>query len=144
MIRKRAWLTGAAISGTLAITSFGGSVLAADVAEPPGCTPAVSGFNGKLEGGGGYSETDEVDGDVRSVECERKNIFCRTLADRLPSTFCELPVFIVHLHTVSNCISATCLRINGRLGNVCKSCFKSAKPVSVDFPVVVVAAVASD
>jgi len=64
MIRKRAWLTGAAISGTLAITSFGGSVLAADVAEPPGCTPAVSGFNGKLEGGGGYSETDEVDGDV--------------------------------------------------------------------------------
>jgi hypothetical protein len=65
MIRKRAWLTGAALSGTLAVTTFGSSALAADVVEP-GCTPAVSAFNGKLEGGAGYSDSDfdGVDGDV--------------------------------------------------------------------------------
>ncbi len=63
MIRKRAWLTGAALTGTLAITAFGGSAFAADVVEP-GCTPAVSGFNGKIEGGAGYSEGDEVDGNL--------------------------------------------------------------------------------
>ena len=65
MIRKRAWLTGVALSGTLAATGFGGAALAADVVEPT-CTPAVSQTNGKLEGGAGYSDSDfdGVDGDV--------------------------------------------------------------------------------
>jgi opacity protein-like surface antigen len=62
MIRKRAWLTGAALSGTLAVTTFGSSALAADVVEP-GCTPAVSAFNGKLEGGAGYADSDSEDGE---------------------------------------------------------------------------------
>lgn len=61
MIRKKAWLTGAALTGTLAVTAFGGSVLAADVVEQPSC--AVSSFNGKLEGAGGYADKKNEDGD---------------------------------------------------------------------------------
>ena len=62
MIRKRAWLTGAALTGTLAVTAFGGSAFAADVVEEaPNC--AVSGFNGKLEGGAGYADSKDENGD---------------------------------------------------------------------------------
>ncbi|MGE0007114.1 MAG: hypothetical protein AB7S92_16180 [Parvibaculaceae bacterium] len=62
MIRKRAWLTGAALTGTLAVTAFGGSAIAADVIEEaPNC--AVSSFNGKLEAGAGYADREEFDGD---------------------------------------------------------------------------------
>jgi hypothetical protein len=62
MIRKRAWLTGAALTGTLAITAFGGSAFAADIVEPPGCTPAVSGLNGKVEAGAGYADARDESG----------------------------------------------------------------------------------
>jgi hypothetical protein len=62
MIRKKAWLSGAALTGTLAVTAFGGSVFAADVVETtPNC--AVSGFNGKLEAGAGYADKKDEDGD---------------------------------------------------------------------------------
>jgi hypothetical protein len=62
MIRKRAWLTGAALTGTLAVTGFGTSAIAADVIEEaPNC--AVSGFNGKLQGGAGYSDIKDEQGD---------------------------------------------------------------------------------
>lgn len=62
MIRKRAWLTGAALSGTLAVTGFGTSAIAADVIEEvPNC--AVSDFNGKLQGGAGYSDIKDESGD---------------------------------------------------------------------------------
>jgi opacity protein-like surface antigen len=61
MIRKRAWLTGAALTGTLAVTGFGTAALAADVVEEaPNC--AVSGFNGKLVGGAGYADRQDEDG----------------------------------------------------------------------------------
>src|SRR5689334_2730463 len=62
MIRKKAWLTGAALTGTIVVTAFGGTAFAADLVEP-GCTPAVSSFNGKLEGAGGYSDSDNTNGD---------------------------------------------------------------------------------
>jgi hypothetical protein len=62
MIRKRAWLTGAALTGTLAVTAFGASAFAADVVEEtPNC--AVSGFNGKLEGGAGFADRKDEEGD---------------------------------------------------------------------------------
>ena len=62
MIRKKAWLTGAALTGTIVVTAFGGTAFAADLVEP-GCTPAVSSLNGKLEGAGGYSDSDNSNGD---------------------------------------------------------------------------------
>lgn len=61
MIRKRAWLTGAAMTGTLAVTAFGGSAFAADVVEEPTC--AVSAFNGKVEAAGGYADKKDESGD---------------------------------------------------------------------------------
>src|SRR5262245_7692921 len=62
MIRKRAWLTGAALTGTLAVTSFGSSAIAADIVEEtPSC--AVSAFNGKAEAGAGYADRKGEDGD---------------------------------------------------------------------------------
>jgi hypothetical protein len=62
MIRKKAWLSGAALTGTLAVTAFGGSVFAADMVEPqPSC--AVSGVNGKVEAGAGYAEANHENGD---------------------------------------------------------------------------------
>lgn len=61
MIRKKTWLTGAALTGTLAITAFGGSAFAADVVEP-GCTPAVSTVNGKVQGAGGYADVKDDNG----------------------------------------------------------------------------------
>jgi hypothetical protein len=62
MIRKRAWLTGAALSGTLAVTGFGTAAFAADVVEEtPNC--AVSDFNGKVEAGAGYAQRNHEDGD---------------------------------------------------------------------------------
>ncbi|TMJ36526.1 MAG: hypothetical protein E6G87_10030 [Alphaproteobacteria bacterium] len=63
MIRKRAWLTGAALTGTLAITAFGGSSFAADIVEP-GCTPAVSAVNGKLQAGVGFADAQDESGDI--------------------------------------------------------------------------------
>jgi hypothetical protein len=62
MIRKRAWLTGAALTGTLAMTAFGSAAVAADIAEP-GCAPAVSSVNGKAEGAGGYVDAKGDKGD---------------------------------------------------------------------------------
>ena len=63
MIRKRAWLSGAALSGTLAVTAFGSSAIAADVVEStPSC--AVSDFNGKIQGGAGYADVQDEDGDL--------------------------------------------------------------------------------
>ncbi len=62
MIRKKVWLTGAALTGTLAITAFGGTAFAADVVEP-GCTPAVSTVNGKVEAGAGYADAKDQSGD---------------------------------------------------------------------------------
>jgi hypothetical protein len=47
--------TGLLISGTLAAGLLSSTALAADI-EQPGCVPAVSGLNGKLEGAGGYIE----------------------------------------------------------------------------------------
>lgn len=63
MIRKKAWLTGAALTGTLAVTAFGATAFAADVVEeaPPNC--AVSGFNGKAEGAAGYADKNDEKGD---------------------------------------------------------------------------------
>jgi hypothetical protein len=46
--------TGIALSGTLAVGLLGSTALAADI--EPGCVPAVSGFNGKIEAAGGYIE----------------------------------------------------------------------------------------
>jgi opacity protein-like surface antigen len=63
MIRKRAWLTGVAFTGTLAVTAFGATAFAADVVEAPPPNCAVSGFNGKLEGAAGYAENDDESGD---------------------------------------------------------------------------------
>jgi hypothetical protein len=63
MIRKRAWLSGAALSGTLAVTAFGSSAIAADVVEEtPSC--AVSSFNGKIQAGAGYADVQDEDGDL--------------------------------------------------------------------------------
>ena len=42
--------TGIVITGTMAAGLLGSTALAADL--EPGCVPAVSGLNGKLEGGG--------------------------------------------------------------------------------------------
>ncbi|MGE0240314.1 MAG: hypothetical protein AB7F09_22975 [Parvibaculaceae bacterium] len=47
--------TGILITGTMAAGLLGSTALAADI-EQPGCVPAVSGVNGKLEGAGGYIE----------------------------------------------------------------------------------------
>src|SRR5689334_21954562 len=63
MIRRRAWLTGVALTGTVAITAFGGTAFSADVTET-GCTPAVSSVNGKIEGGAGYAEMKDENGDL--------------------------------------------------------------------------------
>ena len=46
---------GIVITGTMAAGLLGSTALAADI-EQPGCVQAVSGFNGKLEGAGGYIE----------------------------------------------------------------------------------------
>ena len=46
--------TGIVITGTMAAGLLGSTALAADL--EPGCVPAVSGLNGKLEGAGGYIE----------------------------------------------------------------------------------------
>lgn len=62
MIRRKAWLTGAALTGTVVITAFGGTAFAADVVEP-GCTPAVSSLNGKIEGAAGYADKEDETGD---------------------------------------------------------------------------------
>ena len=62
MIRKRAWLSGVALTGTLAATAFGTSAFAADVVEEtPSC--AVSDFNGKIQAGGGYADIEDDSGD---------------------------------------------------------------------------------
>lgn len=62
MIRKKAWLSGAALTGTLAVTGFGASAFAADVVEEqPLC--AVSDFNGKLQAGAGYADVKDEAGD---------------------------------------------------------------------------------
>lgn len=63
MIRKKAWLTGVALTGTVVITAFGGTAFAADVVVEPDCTPAVSAINGKIEGAGGYAEKEDEKGD---------------------------------------------------------------------------------
>jgi opacity protein-like surface antigen len=47
--------SGLLITGTVAAGLLSSSALAADI-EQPGCVPAVSGINGKLEGAGGYIE----------------------------------------------------------------------------------------
>jgi hypothetical protein len=47
--------TGIMITGTMAVGLLGSTAMAADIIEP-GCVPAVSGLNGKLEGAGGYIE----------------------------------------------------------------------------------------
>ncbi|QIG46416.1 hypothetical protein G5V57_00770 [Nordella sp. HKS 07] len=60
MIRKRAWLSGVALTGTVAITAFGGTAFAADVSAPE-C--AVSSVNGKIEAGGGYADMKDENGD---------------------------------------------------------------------------------
>jgi hypothetical protein len=46
--------TGLVIGGTMAAGLLSSTALAADI--EPGCVPAVSGLNGKLEGAGGYIE----------------------------------------------------------------------------------------
>lgn len=61
MIRKKAWLTGVALTGTVAITAFGGTAFAADVTTEPSC--AVSSVNGKIEAGGGYADMKDEKGD---------------------------------------------------------------------------------
>ena len=58
MISKKAWLTGAAF--TVAVATFGGTALAADVTAP---SCAVSALNGKLEAAGGFADAKDVNGD---------------------------------------------------------------------------------
>jgi hypothetical protein len=58
MKSKSLKLAGMLVTGTACLVLVPTGTLAADV--EPGCTPAVSQFNGKLEGAGGYFE-DEVD-----------------------------------------------------------------------------------
>jgi hypothetical protein len=51
---------GAVITGTFALGLMGTTALSADIDQ--GCTPAVSGLNGKLEGAAGYIEDEDSDG----------------------------------------------------------------------------------
>jgi hypothetical protein len=51
---------GALITGTFALGLMSTTALSADIDD--GCTPAVSGLNGKIEGSGGYLEDDDADG----------------------------------------------------------------------------------
>jgi opacity protein-like surface antigen len=62
MTRKTAWLGGALLTGSLVMTAFGGTAFAADAVEP-GCVSAVSAVNGKVEGAGGYADSENEKGD---------------------------------------------------------------------------------
>lgn len=62
MTRKTAWFRGVLLTGAMIVTVFGGKTFAADVGEP-GCVPAVSAVNGKVEGAGGYADSETVKGD---------------------------------------------------------------------------------
>ncbi|MBK1867375.1 hypothetical protein [Taklimakanibacter albus] len=63
MTRRTAWLKGALLTGFLVMTAFGGAAVAADAVEP-GCVPAVSAVNGKVEGAGGYADSENEKGDL--------------------------------------------------------------------------------
>lgn len=60
MITKKAWLTGVAFTGAVAVATFGGAAFAADVTAP---SCAVSALNGKIEAGGGFADAKDVNGD---------------------------------------------------------------------------------
>lgn len=62
MSRRTAWLRGVLLAGVMVMSALGGTGFAADVAEP-GCSPAVSSINGKVEGAGGYADNESGAGD---------------------------------------------------------------------------------
>ena len=83
MIRNKAWLMGAALSGAIVLSAFGSAAFAADIVEP-GCVPAVSSLNGKLEAAGGYADMLAQRG--RGVEAKEKTATKSQAAAAAPAT----------------------------------------------------------
>ena len=61
---KKVRLTSILLSGTMAATMFGVAATAAEVDAGPGALPAVSGINGKIELGAGWSDIDDLGDDA--------------------------------------------------------------------------------